>query len=95
MRDVLEPLRGLPVTATAIVDIFNQIGRCVVAGNVRRTAEIGRVIEWVQMHAKCAVAIDSIRRIRLKFSRSIWRSQQHGVSRFEELCEESSPTELR
>lgn len=37
---VLEPLVGKPVTVTAIVDIMNLIGKCVVAGNVRRTAEI-------------------------------------------------------
>lgn len=37
---VLQPLVGKPITATAIVDIMNLVGRCVVAGNVRRTAEI-------------------------------------------------------
>jgi len=31
---------GLPITSTAITDIMNMIGRCVVAGNVRRSAEI-------------------------------------------------------
>ena len=31
---------GKPITLTAIVDIMNLIGKCVVAGNVRRTAEI-------------------------------------------------------
>lgn len=31
---------GKPVSITSIVDIQNMIGRCVVAGNVRRTAEI-------------------------------------------------------
>ena len=36
----LEPLIGKPITETAIVDIMNHIGVCVVAGNVRRTAEI-------------------------------------------------------
>ncbi|CAM9727465.1 unnamed protein product [Chrysoparadoxa australica] len=38
--ETLEPLVGRPITVTAIVDIMNKIGRCVVAGNVRRTAEI-------------------------------------------------------
>ncbi len=33
-------LIGQPITSSAIVDIFNLIGRCVVAGNVRRSAEI-------------------------------------------------------
>lgn len=36
----LDPLIGQPITKTAIVDIFNFVGKCVVAGNVRRTAEI-------------------------------------------------------
>jgi len=31
---------GEPISLTAIVDIQNHIGKCVVAGNVRRTAEI-------------------------------------------------------
>ena len=31
---------GEPITITTIVDIMNLIGKCVVAGNVRRTAEI-------------------------------------------------------
>jgi ribonucleoside-triphosphate reductase (thioredoxin) len=43
-RDVestLHPLRGgRAITVTAIVDIMNQIGRCVVSGDVRQTAEI-------------------------------------------------------
>lgn len=37
---VLQPLQGKPVTVTAIVDLMNLIGKCVVSGNVRRTAEI-------------------------------------------------------
>jgi ribonucleoside-triphosphate reductase len=36
----LTPLAGKPITVTAIVDIMNQIGRCVVSGDVRQTAEI-------------------------------------------------------
>ena len=32
--------RSSPLTSTTIVDIMNLIGKCVVAGNVRRTAEI-------------------------------------------------------
>lgn len=36
----LGPLAGKPVTVTAIVDVMNLIGRCVVAGDVRQTAEI-------------------------------------------------------
>lgn len=36
----LEPLIESSLTETAIVDIMNHIGVCVVAGNVRRTAEI-------------------------------------------------------
>ncbi|CAN0256468.1 unnamed protein product, partial [Phaeothamnion confervicola] len=38
--DILEAAVGAPLTVTALVDIMNLIGRCVVAGNVRRTAEI-------------------------------------------------------
>lgn len=40
VQSVLNPLVGEYITSTAIVDIFNMIGRCVVAGNVRRSAEI-------------------------------------------------------
>ena len=36
----LTPLIGRDLTSTAIVDICNQIGECVIAGNVRRSAEI-------------------------------------------------------
>ncbi len=36
----LDPRRGFAVTITDIVDIMNIIGKCVVSGNVRRTAEI-------------------------------------------------------
>ena len=38
--DILENNVGAPITTTTIVDIMNLIGKCVVAGNVRRTAEI-------------------------------------------------------
>lgn len=37
---ILDKLIGKPITSTAIVDLHNAIGRCVVAGNVRRSAEI-------------------------------------------------------
>lgn len=40
IRQALDPLDGKPLTVTAIVDLMNLIGRCVVSGNVRRTAEI-------------------------------------------------------
>lgn len=40
IKDVLLPLVGQPITITAITDLMNLIGKCVVAGNVRRTAEI-------------------------------------------------------
>jgi ribonucleoside-triphosphate reductase len=40
IRNVLEDNSGNPITVTTIVDIMNLIGKCVVAGNVRRTAEI-------------------------------------------------------
>ena len=40
IRKVLEDNSGQPITITTIVDIMNLIGKCVVAGNVRRTAEI-------------------------------------------------------
>ena len=40
IRKVLEKNSGNPITITTIVDITNLIGKCVVAGNVRRTAEI-------------------------------------------------------
>ena len=37
---ILDPLIGKSITSTAIVDIFNYIGKCVVSGNVRRSSEI-------------------------------------------------------
>lgn len=40
IRKVLDKNAGTPITITTIVDIMNLIGKCVVAGNVRRTAEI-------------------------------------------------------
>jgi adenosylcobalamin-dependent ribonucleoside-triphosphate reductase len=40
IRESLEKNAGEPITITTIVDIMNLIGKCVVAGNVRRTAEI-------------------------------------------------------
>ena len=40
VRKVLDKNGGEPITVTTIVDIMNLIGKCVVAGNVRRTAEI-------------------------------------------------------
>lgn len=40
IRKTLNKETGSPISVTAIVDIQNQIGKAVVAGNVRRTAEI-------------------------------------------------------
>ena len=40
IRETLTKCVGQPVSVTNIVDIMNMIGQCVVAGNVRRTAEI-------------------------------------------------------
>lgn len=40
IQEILNPLIDEPITSTAIVDLFNTIGRCVVSGNVRRSAEI-------------------------------------------------------
>lgn len=40
IRKVLDELDGGFLTSRAIVDIFNMIGACVIAGNVRRSAEI-------------------------------------------------------
>jgi adenosylcobalamin-dependent ribonucleoside-triphosphate reductase len=40
IRKVLNNNLNSPITVTTIVDIMNLIGKCVVAGNVRRTAEI-------------------------------------------------------
>jgi adenosylcobalamin-dependent ribonucleoside-triphosphate reductase len=41
IRDHLERKTNQTLSSVDIVDIMNYIGRCVVAGNVRRTAEIG------------------------------------------------------
>lgn len=40
IRVTFDKIIGEPITITAIVDIMNHIGKAVVAGNVRRTAEI-------------------------------------------------------
>ncbi|ORX63742.1 PFL-like glycyl radical enzyme [Basidiobolus meristosporus CBS 931.73] len=40
VRNILEKNVGAPISVTSIVDIMNLIGKCVVAGNIRRTAEI-------------------------------------------------------
>lgn len=40
IRAELDTLEGKPITATAITNIMNMIGCCVVAGNVRRSAQI-------------------------------------------------------
>lgn len=40
LEDILKKEINRPITSRAIVDIQNVIGKCVVAGNVRRTAEI-------------------------------------------------------
>ncbi|MBT3262433.1 fused protease/ribonucleoside-triphosphate reductase [Candidatus Woesearchaeota archaeon] len=40
VRDILNKERGRPMSTRAIVDVQNLIGKCVIAGNVRRTAEI-------------------------------------------------------
>ncbi|CAM9110639.1 unnamed protein product [Hapterophycus canaliculatus] len=40
VRATLDPLIGKALSVTAIVDIMNMVGVCVIAGNVRRTAEI-------------------------------------------------------
>src|SRR5690606_11347999 len=40
IRQVLNKHNGKQITITAIADIMNMIGQCVVAGNVRRTAQI-------------------------------------------------------
>jgi adenosylcobalamin-dependent ribonucleoside-triphosphate reductase len=40
LKNLLGKLDGKMITITAITDIMNMIGQCVVAGNVRRTAQI-------------------------------------------------------
>ena len=40
VSEALDKNVGSPISITTIVDIMNLIGKCVVAGNVRRTAEI-------------------------------------------------------
>lgn len=37
---ILDPLVGRQITSTAIVDLFNVVGVCVVSGNVRRSAQL-------------------------------------------------------
>jgi len=40
IRDVLDKNVEKPITSRSIVDVMNMIGKCIVAGNIRRTAEI-------------------------------------------------------
>jgi adenosylcobalamin-dependent ribonucleoside-triphosphate reductase len=40
VKEILNNLIGMDITVTAINDIMNLIGRCVVSGNVRRSAEL-------------------------------------------------------
>ncbi len=40
MQGILNPRIGEPITSVDIVDLMNLIGKCVIAGNVRRSAEI-------------------------------------------------------
>lgn len=40
IRTLLDSLDGQTITSVAIVDLMNFIGKCVVAGNVRRSAEL-------------------------------------------------------
>jgi adenosylcobalamin-dependent ribonucleoside-triphosphate reductase len=40
LPDILNPLVGAPITSEALVDVGNAVGKCVVSGNVRRSAEI-------------------------------------------------------
>lgn len=40
IRDLFEGRDGTKITSSDIVDLMNMIGKCVVAGNVRRSAEI-------------------------------------------------------
>ena len=53
IRAILGALIGQELTSVAIVDLFNFIGKCVVAGNVRRSAElaIGEIddVDYVTM----------------------------------------------
>jgi len=40
IRIVLDKEIGKPISVRAIVDIMNMIGKCIISGNIRRTAEI-------------------------------------------------------
>jgi len=40
IHEILVPLQGKMLDSTAIVDLFNAISRCIVSGNVRRSASI-------------------------------------------------------
>lgn len=40
LPSVLDKLIGKPITEEAIVDLFNYIGKCVVSGNIRRSATL-------------------------------------------------------
>ncbi|EFC46402.1 predicted protein [Naegleria gruberi] len=40
IKSILDKSSGQPITVTNIVDLMNYIGKCVVSGNIRRSAEI-------------------------------------------------------
>ena len=40
IKSILDKCSRLPITVTNIVDLMNYIGKCVVSGNIRRSAEI-------------------------------------------------------
>jgi len=46
VQTILDPIVGKPITSGAIVDLANAVGRCVVSGNVRRSAEIALGSSW-------------------------------------------------
>lgn len=54
IHNILEPLVGEQITSEAIVDLMNVIGKCVVSGNIRRSAElaIGELEDTVFLNLK-------------------------------------------
>lgn len=51
IRKILEDLHDKPITERAITDIMNIIGKCIVAGGIRRTAQIvfGKGKEFIEL----------------------------------------------
>lgn len=71
LRNLLDGYIGRPIDSTAIVDIMNLIGRCVVSGNVRRSAEIALGEYGDEEFARLKMDFEKVREYRYISNNSI------------------------